>query len=379
MTRILEVRRYSEQTSRVYLKNPTLRESQTLRIVLYATILALVMALSETHPLQAQDRSPDLTELSLEELLEIEITPINVLGMHTHLGDQWMLGYRYMLMRGEGNRSGSHRVSTSRVLEKFMMSPTQMKMEEHMFELMYAPTDTLSLMAMLPYKRLSMDMVTVDGVRFTEDSEGLGDLTVMGLYTFHGDARKEGNRFVLNAGLSFPTGSINKKDFLDDPSVGRQRLEYAMQLGSGTFDLMPGITYLGQTKDWAWGAQAIATIRTGRNHNGYRLGNQYRFTGWGAYRLTDWLAPSVRLDGRFWGNIHGADSRLDPTMSPTMDPKRQKGRRLDLLFGLNLYVPKGTLKGNRLTIEGGLPIHQWLKGPQLETDWQLTVGWTYTF
>jgi len=33
------------------------------------------------------------------------------------------------------------------------------------------------------------------------------------------------------------------------------RLEYPMQLGSGTFALRPGLTYLGQTERWAWVAE----------------------------------------------------------------------------------------------------------------------------
>ena len=48
-------------------------------------------------------------------------------------------------------------------------------------------------------------------------------------------------------------------------------------------------------------------------------------------------------------------------------------------MGLNFYVPHGVLKGNRLSIEGGMPVYQSLAGPNLKTDWLITVGWSYTF
>ncbi len=55
--------------------------------------------------------------------------------------------------------------------------------------------------------------------------------------------------------------------------------------------------------------------------------------------------------------------------------------RADLLFGANLLAPRelGLLAGHRLAVEGGLPVYQRLDGPQLETDWLLTVGWQKSF
>ncbi len=93
--------------------------------------------------------------------------------------------------------------------------------------------------------------------------------------------------------------------------------------------------------------------------------------------MNHWFAPSVRLDWRRWGNIRGRDPDLDPAVNPAFDPNKQKGRRLDLFVGAMLYAPEGSLKGHRLTIEGGMPLYQSLAGPQLETDWQWTIAWTY--
>ena len=37
------------------------------------------------------------------------------------------------------------------------------------------------------------------------------------------------------------------------------------------------------------------------------------------------------------------------------------------------------VRGHRLAIEGGIPIVQDLNGPQMETDFMISVGWQYAF
>jgi hypothetical protein len=318
----------------------------------------------------------DLTGLSLEELYNLDVIQLNVIGGHTHPAGQIMFGYEFMFMDMSGHLSGTHDVSESEILKQFDSSSTGMTVEEHMLEAMYAPTDNLTLMAMLPIKHIEMDMVLGDGFRFTEHSEGVGDLQVMALYTVLGSVSK-GSRLLINAGVSFPTGSIDEKNTI--MGLGTFQLEYPMQLGSGTYDFRPGLTYLGESNKWAWGAQLLNTLRFGRNENGYRLGNEYVLMGWVGYAVTDWFAPSLRINGRLWGNVHGADPQIDPTFDAEGDSHRQGGRRVDLLFGTNFYVPTGALKGTRVNIEAGLPIYERLNGPQLSTRWLFSAGVTYSF
>ena len=85
------------------------------------------------------------------------------------------------------------------------------------------------------------------------------------------------------------------------------------------------------------------------------------------------------MDWKRRNNISGADPALNPAIVPTADPNRRGGDRLDLLFGFNLYASGETLTGHRLALEGGFPIYESLDGPQLETDWLITVGWQYAF
>jgi hypothetical protein len=227
---------------------------------------------------------------------------------------------------------------------------------------------------MLPIKHIDMDMV-MDGFHFTEHSAGVGDLQVLALYTVLGSATK-GNRLIINLGMSFPTGSIDEKNTIMGQTF---TLEYPMQLGSGTYDFRPGLTYLGESKKWAWGAETRTALRFGRNGSGYRLGNEYELTGWVGYAVTDWFAPSLRINGRLWGNVHGADPNIDPTFDAEGDPHRQGGRRVDFLMGVNFFVPEGIFKRTRVNVEAGFPIYEDLDGPQLSTRWLLSAGLTYSF
>ena len=336
--------------------------------------ISILFVWSNTPALAQQER--DLADLSLQELMDLDVLFVNVLGTHTHLAGEWMIGYKLMFMRMDGNRDGTERISDDEVLEDFPVTPTNMDMAMHMVEVMYAPSDDLTLMVMVPFVSLSMDHLTRTGVRFTTESGGIGDITLAGLYTFYGDVRTDRHRLLLNAGVTVPTGSIDERD---DTPAGNLQLPYPMQVGSGTVDLLPGLTYLGESEDWAWVVQGKGVIRLGENSNDYRLGHQFHFDGWGARKVTDWASVSAQLSGRVWGDVDGADPDLNPKMVPTADPNLRGGERVDFLFGFNAYAQSGTLEGNRAAVEVGFPVYQSLDGPQLETDWRWTAVWNWTF
>lgn len=295
--------------------------------------------------------------------------PITVMGDHVHNQGEWMLSYRYRFMSMDGNRDGTDDLTTDEVLEDFMVAPDDMTMQMHMLGAMYAPTDNLTLMTMIPFVVKEMDHVTRMGTEFTTNSSGIGDIKVSGLYQLFNKNRQTVH---LNLGFSIPTGSIDERD--DTPAGDDVILPYPMQIGSGTVDLRPGITYLGQTDDWSWGAQANTVLRLGENDRGYTVGNRYQLLGWVARRFNDKVSVSLKLDGETWDDHEGADSALNPNVIPTADPELRGGTRLDLGLGANVYLPERFLPGGRLAAEFEFPLYQSLEGPQLETDWQLTLG-----
>ncbi len=303
--------------------------------------------------------------------------PIGVMMDHTHETGEFMLSYRYLYMSMEGLRDGTTSIDPDQVVDPagygFLVAPTEMSAQMHIFGLMYAPGDVFTLVGMLPVTVKSMDHVTRSAERFTTESSGIGDLKLGGMWLLEPFADQ---RVHVNLMLSFPIGSINERD--DTPMGDAMRLPYPMQTGSGTFDATPGMTYLGQHGDWSWGGQALATFRLGENDNLYRLGHRYDTTLWGAYQVSRFLSGSLRLAWTEQENVEGADPELDSQVVPTADPDLQGFSRWLVGFGINTYVRGGTFRGLRIAAEALAPLYQDLKGPQLETDWALVIGAQYS-
>ncbi len=312
--------------------------------------------------------------------------PIGVMGDHTHKTGEWMVSYRAMSMSMDSLRRGSSRVSPEAVLaEGYGMTATDMTMDMHMFGLMYAPTDRTTLMMMTSYQDKEMDMLMAmpmgdgmmdDGMDSMMDmpmtmnlsmaSDGVGDTQVGAL---HNILDRDGYKVHLNLMVSMPTGSIDEKN------AGGQALPYAMQLGSGTWDLRPGITFNAQRDNLSFGAQANALIRLGENDRDYTLGNRYQLQSWVQKPIHPRASVSLRLSYENWDSIDGADSTLNPMMTPLADPDLQGGERLVASAGVNVTLTGG----HRLALEYSAPLNQDLDGPQMALDDSLNVAWQLAF
>ena len=298
--------------------------------------------------------------------------PISVMGDHMHKMGEWMVSYRYMSMEMEGLLKGSDSVAPTMMATGFMtnMLPTEMTMDMHMFGTMYAISNKWTLMGMLNFldNEMSMPMGKMD-------SNGLGDIKIAGLYDLA--QWDSGRRMHLNLGLSLPAGSIDEKD-----SMSRV-LGYGMQLGSGTYDFHPAITYLSQTENYSYGAQLGGILRIGENDQDYTLGNKFEAALWGARKITDSLSASAKLDYSTQSEIDGSDTRLDTRNMMMASPSFQtasQGRDITSFgLGLNYYFQNGGLSGHRLAAEWETPIDQKVNGVQLELDSVWTLGWQYAW
>lgn len=324
--------------------------------------------------------------------------PMGVMGDHAHSAGGWMMSYRFMNMSMDGNRLGGGSISPEEIVTTIsnpfagqpMQPPTlrvvplEMNTQMHMLGLMYAPTDQVTLMLMANHTQKKMDHVTFSGSTgttrlgtFTTKNEGLGDTKVSALIRVFDEAN---HHIHLNAGLSLPTGSIDAEDDVLTPMNTRPtlRMPYGMQLGSGTYDLEPGVTYNGRDGLLSWGGQYKAAIRLGRNDEGYSLGDKHELTGWGAYRVLPWMSTSLRVTARTESDIDGQDSEIVAPVQ-TADPDNYGGDFVDLAIGANLVGKHGIIRGHRLGAEVSLPVYQDQKGLQMDKDWMLTVAYQYSW
>jgi hypothetical protein len=301
--------------------------------------------------------------------------PISVMGDHMHEMGEWMVSYRYMSMEMEGLLKGKSNVTKGDVASDYSASmmgnmlPKDMTMDMHMFGTMYAISDKWTLMGMLNY--LDNEMSMQNGNKM--ESSGLADLKVAGLYDLA--QWDSGRRMHLKLGLNLPTGSIDEKH-------NGNTLGYGMQLGSGTYDFEPAITYLGQTENYSYGAQLGGILRIGENDQDYTLGNRFEAALWGARKITESLSASAKFDYSSQSEVDGAHKGLT-TMQKNMSPGNQassQGRDITTFgLGLNYYFKDGGLSGHRLAAEWETPIDQKVNGVQLELDSTWTFGWQYAW
>jgi hypothetical protein len=321
--------------------------------------------------------------------------PIGVMGDHYHEKGEFMFSYRYMNMDMGDNALGSSDISPDAIATTipnrfFGMAgqpptlrvvPVRMSMEMHMLGFMYAPSDRVTIMAMTSEVTKEMDHVTYMGGAgttvlggFRTSASGIGDTSLSALISVYEGDR---SRLHINAGISVPTGSTDETGAVLAPTGATPtlRLPYPMQLGSGSYDFLPGVTWASFFSDRAsFGLQWRAAIRFSDNDEGYHLGDEHRLTAWYSRTFSEHLSGSARLEWFDRANMDGIDPSIVAPVQ-TADPARQGATRTDFALGLN-FVAAG---GHRVAIEYSMPIDQDLDGPQLKTDDQIVLGYQFSF
>lgn len=314
--------------------------------------------------------------------------PISVMGDHTHAKGEWMLAYRYMGMRMDGQLAGSRDISDKDALALVPgMGPmamkavgTEMTTHMHMVGGMVAISDTVTLAAGLPYitrEMTSLSESTMMGTPSYREAEmntsGVGDLSVTALVKAYDSTHF---RVLWNLGVGFPTGSITEEDYMANAGQDMQ-LPYGMQLGSGSYEFRPGLTFLGQQPDWSWGIQAKAAFALNDNDQGYRLGRRNELSGWLARVVSDSVSVSVLARYQMNHDIVGEaeDLMISPAMNPAADPDGRQRERVVAGLGVNWLARQGSLKGHRLALEILAPVYERVDEPQLGLEHAIVLGW----
>ncbi len=124
---------------------------------------------------------------------------------------------------------------------------------------------------------------------YTTSFTNPGDISITGLYALY---RRPGQQIHLNLGLNIPVGFM---DYLNvQPSPVVPNLPYVIRTSSGSYGLLPGLTYRGQNELWTQSAQATGTVPFGLNRLNYELGNSADVTAWLSRRWDSHAGPPRR-------------------------------------------------------------------------------------
>ncbi len=130
--------------------------------------------------------------------------------------------------------------------------------------LVYGAGDKLAIFSILPYldKRLELDS---PAGRRSRRVSGLGDIRLIARYTAgQWDRPQETLRLAPFLGLEAPSGDDDATDLLG-------RLPQALQLGSGSWDLIFGTVFTWQRLAWEFDASASYKLNT--EANGFDFGD----------------------------------------------------------------------------------------------------------
>lgn len=317
---------------------------------------------------------------------------------HPHGAGTFMVEAMYMRMNMKGLRSGTSDVSASQAMAapgtyQHAQVPTTMTMDMYMLMPMYNFTKDLSAMLMFNYLNNDMEMAGIKSGNKNCDTSmstsGVADTQASFSYKFLDD------QFAASMEINLPTGSIDEETKMDMymqmgassmcMSGHNMKAPYGMQLGSGTFDYTPSLTYLGAYYSWRYGAQVSYKYRSGENSSNYTLGNEAKAKLWVRKPVLG-VTLSGELDVKRWGSIKGADTEMwtstaagtgtggtpvNYNAAPANFTNNYGGTLAELNLGVNVPVSMFYVLGKL-----AFPIYQDLNGLQMKrtTSWTLALG-----
>lgn len=126
--------------------------------------------------------------------------------------------------------------------------------EFYHFMLGVNPVDRFTVLAETPYVvREAIEVEDVDHLGEKQHSEGLGDLSVIGIYK----VLVQGDDFLgITGGVKYPTGQTKEKNFQGE------RFEVELQPGSGSYDYPMGVVYRHEIKPIVLSGNVSYVIKT---------------------------------------------------------------------------------------------------------------------
>lgn len=336
-----------------------------------------------TCPFLAVANTPsEMADLSLQELFALSTD-----DMDRRTYKPWNFNFLYKRSKLDGYLNGSDKVSNDdvyfngdepRTHKNFPILPTTITQESYIANVSYFLAAEQSISISLPYIVQSTDHISiVSGYdEFNISSDGIGDITVnFTAIIAHWDSQK----LSLSVGMSLPVGSIDEKG--DTPRAsGDQQLPYTMQLGSGTWDLPIGLSYINDQDSYLWGGNLFAKIRSGKNDRNYRLGNRFAASIWSKWNLNNTFHPVMKVVLQDWGQIIGQDDEIIvpnpqfPYPAGITKPSNYGGQKVSVVVGADIMI-----YSQAFAVEIAKPIYQNLNGIQTKETLNFSVNWQSDF
>lgn len=311
--------------------------------------------------------------------------PLRVFGADMPSIDKFVLSIAPSFVRLSGTRIGTQSVWSEYVAattpwffdptKKVRFVPQVIVVASQTVGLAYGVTKDFAIFATAGMIQKNLDILTFRGatginrlgMSYTGTS-GLTDFTAAGVYRVY---QGEIHRIQINLGMAFPTGSNQNTYTLLQPEgfYATNRAFYALQPGTGTYDVLPGVVYAGHFDKWSWGLAYRGRLPLAANPQGYRYGDLHEFHGWTGYSWIPGFTTAFRVTSSTQGAIRGFDPQIR-AKGQAANPNRYGGQRVELFGDVSVSGKFIGLEALSIAIEAGLPVYQNLNGPQISKNWQ---------
>jgi hypothetical protein len=214
--------------------------------------------------------------------------------------------------------------------------------------------ERMQVSVQLPYHFFNRDLSTGG-----QNIDGLGDLTVLGLYTVYqsADSLATSHTLQVGGGVKAPTG---KYDGANNGSVNP-----SFQLGTGSWDYILATEYVVQRNGFGLNAMANYVFKTDNSQH-YRFGNQFNYAGTLFY-ITGNNNVTIVPQAGLAGEVYATNRQFKEDVPLTSG---------NVLFG-KLGVEAGLGKFS-VGLNGMLPITQNLTGGRVEAKYRWSVNLNYS-
>lgn len=298
------------------------------------------------------------------------------------LADRFGLSIKYEYMDMETIREGTDRISPDAVIDRFWSPggrysvPTRMTMEKLYLVGALPVSARWQVVGFLPWVRNRMDMrarmPTGMAMDMTMDEiDGLGDISIMGLYTAYTDAPvRPTRRLTLGAGVKAPTGDNTVR------GPNGSFIHAMMQPGTGSWDGLFLANYMRAWYPFVLQANAFYHLTT-RSDEGYEFGDQFSFDLISRYQVANYVNVGVDLNAVHARGDEDRDSRYSRPATSMVDNADNTG--LTAVYVSPAVQFKIPATGGSMEIKYQMPVHQDVEGYQQVIDRRLFATLTWNF
>jgi hypothetical protein len=258
--------------------------------------------------------------------------------------------------------------------------PTEMTMQKFSLLATYPATERLQFLAILPYVRntMTMKMLKRDtmGMDMRMDHEmpvveGLGDISLMGLYTLYSDAPiRPTERLTVGLGLKTPTGENEERTSSGD------LIHTMMQAGTGSWDPLFLVNYMKAFYPLVLQANLFYHLTTAAD-NGYVSGDQLSLDLIARYQVANYVNIGLELNGLYTMKDEDPKNFYSRPETSLVDNTANTGiKSLSITPTIQFKFP-GT--GGSAEVKFQKPIYQNVNGTQQVVDWRVLASIVWNF